>query len=284
MTFHRAISHEPQAENETANPWVMHLCYLAAAWALIFMLLWRDVWAMASTYWNVSTYNHCLLIVPILVWLVQQRREELARIVPVGWVPGLLWIAAAATGWLIGEAAGVAFARQLAVIMLLQGSVITLLGPNVSRGLAFPLFYAFFLVPFGDEFVPALQSITAKLSMVMLDWSNIPAHIEGVFISTPAGLFEVAEACSGVMFLIAMVAYGALVCNLCFISPWRRAAFMAVSVILPIIANGMRAFGTIYIAEFRGIEFAAGFDHIFYGWIFFAVILVLLMAIGWSNT
>ncbi len=165
--------------------------------------------------------------------------------------------------------------------MLLQGAVVTLLGVNVARGLIFPLAYSFFLVPFGEELVPFLQTITAKMSMVMLGWANIPAFIDGIFISTPTGYFEVAEACSGIKFLIAMIAYGALVGNVCFQSWNRRILFMIASIIVPIIANGIRAFGTIYIAHHTSVDFATGFDHIFYGWFFFAFVLILVIAIGW---
>ena len=170
---------------------------------------------------------------------------------------------------------------SLGLVMMLQGSVATLLGPNVTRGLLFPLFYMFFLVPIGEEAVPALQTLTAKMCMVLLGWTGIPAHIDGIFITTPTGYFRVAEACSGVKFLIAMVAYGVLVANLCFKSWGRRAAFLAVCVIVPILANGLRAFGTIYIAHHQGIEFAASFDHVFYGWIFFGIVIALVMAAGW---
>ncbi len=151
----------------------------------------------------------------------------------------------------------------------------------LREGLLFPLFYMFFLVPIGEEAVPALQTLTAKMCMVLLGWTGIPAHIDGIFITTPTGYFRVAEACSGVKFLIAMVAYGVLVANLCFKSWGRRAAFLAACVIVPIIANGLRAFGTIYIAHHQGIEFAASFDHVFYGWIFFGIVIALVMAAGW---
>jgi EpsI family protein len=83
------------------------------------------------------------------------------------------------------------------------------------------------------------------------------------------------------MFLIAMVAYGALVSNVCFQSWNRRILFMIASVIVPVVANGIRAFGTIYIAHHTSLDFAVGFDHIFYGWFFFAFVLILVMAIGW---
>ncbi len=270
----------PESKPETSS-WRQHLSMLCLAVAAIVILFWRDGLAMLDAWWNVSTYNHCLLIAPIIIWLVQQRREELVKITPTIWAPGLLWIAIASGGWLLGEAAGVSFARQLGLVMMLQGAVITLLGPKVMRGLIFPLFYSFFLVPFGEEFVPFLQTITAEMSMVFLGWANIPAFIDGVFISTPTGYFEVAEACSGVKFLIAMVAYGALVTNLCFQSWQRRTMFLIAAVVVPIIANGIRAFGTIYIAHHTTTDFATGFDHIFYGWFFFAFVLALVMAIGW---
>ncbi|HEV7233455.1 MAG TPA: exosortase A, partial [Sphingorhabdus sp.] len=232
-------------------------------------------------WWNSSTFNHCLLILPILVWLVVQRKELLAELEPKPWTPALLYGAVGAGGWLLGDAAGLAVARQLGLIMILQGSVAAILGPNVTRGLLFPLFYMLFLVPIGEEAVPALQTLTAKMCMLLLGWAGIPAHIDGIFITTPTALFRVAEACAGVKFLIAMVAYGALVANLCFQSWARRAVFMSVCVIVPIIANGLRAFGTIYVAHHQGIEFAVGVDHIFYGWIFFGLVIALVMALSW---
>jgi exosortase A len=276
-----AVSHAEAAEQRPVSAWRRSLQYLGAAWAGLLLLLWRDAADMAAIWWNSSTFNHCVLILPILVWLVVQRKELLADITPKPWTPALLYGAVGAGGWLLGDAAGLAVARQLGLVMMLQGSVAAILGPNVTRGLLFPLFYMFFLVPIGEEAVPALQTLTAKICMVLLGWTGIPAHIDGIFITTPGGYFRVAEACSGVKFLIAMVAYGVLVANLCFKSWPRRAAFLGVCVIVPILANGLRAFGTIYIAEHSNIEFAASFDHVFYGWIFFGIVIALVMAIGW---
>jgi exosortase A len=264
-----------------ASLWSTHLKLLAIAFLAIVAIFWRDGADMVRNWWNISTYNHCLLIVPILYYLVQQRQEELAKLTPEIWLPGLLLTGLASLGWLLGEAAGVALARHLGLLMMLQGAVVTLLGPTVARGLIFPLGFSFFLVPFGEEFVPFLQMVTAKLSMVFLGWADIPAFIDGVFISTPTSYFEVAEACSGIKFLIAMLAYGALVSNICFYSWKRRILFMIAAVIVPVLANGIRAFGTMYIAHHTTLDFAAGFDHVFYGWFFFAFVLILVMAIGW---
>jgi exosortase A len=242
----------------------------------------RDVIDMVAIWWNISTYTHCLFIIPLVGWLVWQRWDEVARITPERFAPGLIFVSIGAFVWLLGQAAGISIFRHAGLVFMIQSSILTMLGLRATRGLLFPIFYLSFLVPFGEELVPILQTVTAKLSMIFLGWAGIPAHIEGVFITTPTGLFEVAEACSGIKFLVAMLAYGTLVANVCFTSIWRRAAFMAVSIIVPIIANGIRAYGTIHISKIRGVEFAASMDHIIWGWYFFAAVLALVMAIGWK--
>jgi exosortase A len=266
--------HLPQA-------WRMPLLRLALAWVGLFALHLGDWAAMAAQWWDSSTYNHILLIPAIVGWMVWQRAPQIGQLVPQGWWPGLLALAGALFLWLLGSVSGVNLASQLGAVLALQAAVLALLGPRVAIALLFPLAYMLFLVPFGDELVPPLQMITADITIALTHWSGIQAEIDGVFINTPAGLFEVAEACSGVKFLIAMIALGTLVAHVCFRSWTRRALFMAVAVILPIVANGIRAWGTVYIAQSQGVAFAAGFDHIFYGWVFFALVMGLLLAIGW---
>lgn len=279
MTAYRRMAPAPVLA--VPVPWVKPLVGLAALATAILAIFRADLAEMATIWWTRSTFGHCLLIVPIIGWLVWQRREELAELVPVPSFRGLGVIAIGGFGWLLGEAAGVSAARHLGLIVMLQGSVVAMLGLTVARGLLFPLGYALFLVPFGEALVPALQTATAELAMLLLGLVGLPAHIEGVFITTPSGYFEVAEACSGVKFLIAMVALGTLGAHLCFASWKRRAAFLALCAIVPILANAVRAFGTIWIADRTGIGFAENFDHVVYGWFFFAAVIALVLAIGW---
>jgi exosortase A len=276
-----AVLSSPPARLALAG-WRTHLAVLALISAAIVAIFRHDAAGMATIWWNSSTYEHCLVIIPIIGWLVWQRMPLLSRIEPRGWPLPLAWIAVGGLSWLVGDAAGVALARQLGLIVMLQGAVAATLGRGVTAGLIFPLFYALFLVPAGDGLIPPLQTITAKLCMLFLHVIHIPATIDGVFITTPAGLFKVAEACSGAKFLVAMIALGVLVANLGFRSWPRRAAFMAVCVVVPVLANGLRAFGTIWVAQYRGAQAAEGFDHVVYGWFFFAAVIALVLAISWS--
>jgi exosortase A len=266
---------------EVPQAWRTPLLQLALAWAGL-LILTRGDWAeMADQWWNASTYTHILLIPPVLVWLVRLRWPELRKLRPRAWWPALAWVLAGMLAWCAGTAADINLVGEIGAVMLLQGAVAAMLGPRVAAGLLFPLAYMAFLVPFGDEIMPPLQAVTAHIAVLLTHMSGVPAMLSGVFIDTPVGRFEVAEACSGVKFLMAMIALGALVANVCFRSLARRAAFMAACLVFPVLANGVRAWGTIYLAQSRGVAFAAGFDHIVYGWIFFAIVIAALLGMAW---
>ncbi len=270
-------------ERRVAVPqgWGWPLVSLGGIWAALLLIFHRDVGDVAGIWWNSTTYGHCLFVPPIIGWLVWQRRGELAQIRPAAWWPGLAIVAAGGLGWLVGEAAAVALFRHVGLVMLLQGAAVTLLGPRIARALLFPLAYMVFLVPFGDFLEPWLQAVTVELTMPILHALGVPASVDGVLITIPGGYFEVAEACSGSKFVIAMIAYGALVANVCYVAWGRRAAFMALALVVPVLANGIRAAGTIYAAHLTSVEAATGFDHIVYGWVFFALTMAAVLAIGW---
>lgn len=267
---------------EFDSTWKRHAMLLAGMWAVLLLLFRRDVADLATIYWTNTTFGHCLFIAPVVAWLVWQRRADLPAVRAEAWWPGLAIAAGGGFAWLLGDAAGVALFRHLGLVVMLQGSAVALLGPNVARALLFPLAYMIFLVPFGEGLEKPLQDLTVAILVPLLDLFGVPAHVDGVLITTPNGYFEVAEACSGAKFVIAMVAYGTLVANVCYVSWTRRAAFMAVALVVPMLANGLRAFGTVYAAYLTSPEAATGYDHIVYGWVFFGAVMAGVLAIGWK--
>ncbi|WP_447764021.1 exosortase A [Sphingopyxis panaciterrae] len=261
--------------------WQRHIAALCMLSAAILALFHRDAADMVAIWWTSSTFTHCLLMLPMIGWLVAQRMPQLRTLTPAWWWPALAWIAGAGFVWLVGEAAGVGLFRQLGLVLMLQGAVAAALGGKLVRGLLFPLGYALLLVPFGEELVPLLQTFTAQISVVLLHLSGIAAEMQGVFVTTKAGFFEVAEECSGVNFLIAMLAYSVFAAHLCFRSWTRRIVFVVLALATTIVANALRAYGTMVAADIWGIEAAGGIDHIFYGWIFFGLVILLVMFVAW---
>ena len=254
---------------------------LALSWAGLFAATLREWSAMAHQWWNIDTYSHILLILPILAWLVWIRRDEVARVEAQGWWPGFLWCLLGLAICFVGRSADINLIAQLGVIVAFQGATFGIVGFRVGLILAFPLAYMFFLVPFGDEIIPPLQYVTAEMATALTRFSGVETVADGIHIDTPAGLFIVAEECSGVKFLVAMVALGVLVAYSCFASWKRRMLFLLACVIVPIVANGIRAWATIFIAQYVGAEAAGSFDHIVYGWFFFGIVIALVLGVAW---
>ena len=271
----------PEESAGLALKWRAGLFRLTLAWAGLIFAFWPEWRAMADQWWNSASYTHILVVPAILGWLVAMRAAPLLRIEPRCWWPGLVVLALAVKLWALGAFMGVALASEAGAVAMLAACVPLLLGPRVSAGLVFPLCYMAFLVPLGDELIPPLQLLTARMTVLLLHLTGVGAALDGVFIQTRVGLFEIAQACSGVKFLIAMVAFGALAANVCFVRWRRRAAFMLACGVVPVLANGVRAWGTVFVAQFKGVAWAGSFDHIVYGWIFFAVVIAGTLAASW---
>ena len=101
-----------------------------------------------------------------------------------------------------------------------------------------------------------------------------------MMIEIPEGRFEIAEACAGLRFLIASIVFGCFFSVTMYDSFIRRASFIALSATVPVGANGLRALGIITLAHLDGSAAAVEADHILYGWIFFSLVILLLIAIG----
>lgn len=256
------------------------LVVLAAGLVMLGLAFHEEITAALRVWRGSTAYTHCFLILPIALTLAWDRRTALAAapIEPSAAISLLALPVSAA--WLIADLLGIMEGRQLALIVLVQLLFLAVLGWRMGQALAAPLLYLFFLVPFGEFLVPTLQSITTRFIGLGLSLTALPFYIDNHTIEIPEGTFFVAEACAGLRFLIASLAFGVLYALLIYRSWTRRALFIAVSIIVPIIANGFRALGIILLAHLIGSAKAATADHLIYGWVFFSVVMALLIALG----
>jgi len=236
--------------------------------------------AMIGTWSSVATYNHGFLILPISLYLIWMRRWELAVLEPEQEPRALIPLAAGAALWLVSAAAEVVTLQEVAVIGMGLSVVLFCFGWLITKRLAFPLLFLFFMVPIGDFLIPPLQSFTANFSVNLLRLSGVVVFRDGNLIQIPSGMFLVAEACAGLRFLIANVVIATLFCYVAYVRWWKRFFFMVIAFIVPIFANGLRAFGIMYLANLTNNRIAVGADHVIYGWGFFSVVMLIMLAIG----
>ena len=248
--------------------------------ALLGLLFHAEAAAAYATWSDSTAYNHCFLVLPIAFYLAWDRRDEL-RGVPIAADLRFVGLAVPVIlTWLVAERLGIMEGRQLMAICLVQVLFLTVLGWKMWQHLSGPLLYLFFLVPFGAFLTPALQGFTAGFTTSGLDLLGIPNFSDGYTIEIAQGVFYVAEACAGLRFLIASIAFGVLYALIMYRSPRRRAIFIVVSIVTPIIANGFRALGIVVLGRYLGSAEAAGADHLIYGWVFFSFVILMLVLLG----
>jgi EpsI family protein len=113
-----------------------------------------------------------------------------------------------------------------------------------------------------------------------LRFSGVPVYREGLRFMIPSGSWSVAEACSGVRYVIASSMLGTLFACLTYRTLRRRLVFIGVSLIVPIFANWLRAYLIVMLGHLSGNTLAVGVDHLIYGWLFFGVIILIMFRIG----
>lgn len=248
---------------------------------VFFGVLFPDAVLGAVRVWWVSpTFNHCFLVLPISLFMIWSRRGLLAGTAVVPDARASVVMLLLAVAWLGAAEAGIVEAQQLVVVTMVQVTLWTVLGVAFYRRLTAPFLYLYFFIPAGAYLIPALQSYTAQFVVAGLHVLRIPVFSNGAVIEIPAGTFAVAEACAGLRFLVAAVAFGVFFAVITYRSWWRRTAFIMLSIVVPVIANGFRALELVAAAEWIGSPAAALADHIIYGWIFFSFVLVVLVLIG----
>lgn len=260
--------------------WMPTLIAVAIACAVFGVAFQREIVGALRVWIGSTAYNHCFLVLPLVAVLLWNRRETISSLRPrlAPWALALVPLLSAV--WLAAALLDVLEAEQLVVVALFEVLLLAVLGWRAFRALLAPLLFLFFLVPFGAFLVPVLQRFTAAFAVNGLQLVGIPVFADGFIIQIPEGSFEVAEACAGLRFLIASIVFGCFFAIVVYRSKLRRFVFIGLSIFLPIVANGLRAFGLIALAHIEGSAAAMETDHILYGWIFFSLVTLLLIAIG----
>lgn len=250
---------------------------------LIFSLLFafNGSFNKLALIWEYSnTYGHGFLILPTTLWLIHRKKNELALIDTQPSSLGLVFVGLTSLFWFVSVVSYINVLEQFALFSLFIVLTWAVFGWKVVFFLRFPLAFLYFSIPIGDFLIPYLQFVTADISVYMIKILGIPVFRDGMYIQIPNGNFVVAEACSGIRFLISTITIGVLYSYLNFTKLYKQILFVFICCAVAIIGNGLRAFLIILIGHLSDMKAAVGFDHLVYGWVFFAFILGLIFVIG----
>lgn len=274
---------KPQATSRhlgIADGWKPVSLWLTGLLLIACAVFYQTIASLISVWSGGETFTHGFFIAPISLWLIWQKREELVSLAPRPDFIALVPLFCGSLLWLLGHLASVQIVQHIAFVSVLISIIWSMIGRRAAWSIAFPLGFLFLMVPFGEEFIPPLMDLTAETTVWLVRASGIPVYQEGLYFSLPSGNWSVVEACSGVRYLISSIVLGFLFSYLTYTKLWKRALFILISCIVPIVANCGRAYMIVMIGHFSGMELATGVDHLIYGWVFFGVVMLLLFWIG----
>lgn len=173
----------------------------------------------------------------------------------------------------------------LALVGILQGMVMVVLGRDGRTVLRFSTWFLLFMAPlpavFYQPLVTALQQVVSCSSVAVLESFQLAVYREGYRIHLPQLELEVGEACSGLRQLFAILAF----CTVIGFMLREKARFTVVLMLLAIpvaiCTNCFRVVLTALIMLGFGKAWAVGFFHAFEGAVVIALsgVLVLILAL-----
>ncbi len=263
----------------------MSILYAGATSALALGIFGPILYYMVLHWGAVDDYSHGFLVVPLALYFAWERRYELQRaaIRPSWW--GLVPLALGSLALIIGRLGVELTAMRVSFVLTLIGIQILLLGREVFRILAFPMFFLFFMVPLPESFVNVvafpLQLIAADFAVDTLHLLHIPALREGNIIHLAQTQLFVAEACAGLRSLMALGALAVVFAYFFRKNPIERIIIVASAIPIAIFVNAFRVALTGYLAHQMGSAAAEGLIHQTEGVFTFGLAFGLLLVEAW---
>ena len=272
------LSRHPQLATTNWRPY-----WTAVGWSVALVLFLPELiqWQFPESY--DSVYSFVLLLAPfLLAWQVWSVRRALAALQDQPLSSGAAVVALATVSYYLGVKAVQPRVVVFSFVVLLYGLALTLGGRGVFRVLFFPITFLFLMIPlnFLDEAVGfPLRIFVAQVSTTLLNWLGIEAIRVGTGIYSRVFQFDVADPCSGIRSLMALMTVTAAYGYVTQKSQWKRSVLFLSAMPLAVLGNMARVLSIALVAQTYGQK-AANVFHEWSGFILFPVALAAMVLLG----
>jgi exosortase len=246
----------PAFAASTLDPhWKAALLWGLPGLILATLALWPSWMDLAQLWTGNESYQYGWLVMPMVVYLLGwHRRQEILSMTPQPGFAGVLVAAAGAMLWGMALAMNLDVGRHVALVVVLQGVAMALLGARLYWRLFPVLALLFFMVPAGDVLQPILRSITIKSIELFAAIAGLPHYVEGYVVHIGSLRYIVVEECTGLSF----VTLAAFLCyslgSLVYRSFWKVAALAVLGALFGILSNAVRVNAIVQIDWLRGTQ------------------------------
>lgn len=270
--------------NEEANARSV-LIYFSIVLGAFLLLYFKTILGLVSVWETDEDYSYGYLIPFVCGYLVWERRKELSSLadrVKTNWIGFfffLLFLTISAYGILGSSPSAVRPAMPLVLLSV----ILFCLGKQIFKLLFLPAAFSIFMIPLPTiveaRVTVPLKMISTKLGELLLRLFDVSVFVQGNVIDLGVTQLQVVDACSGLRYVIPLLALGILYAYFFEKSRWKQFLMVASTVFISILTNGLRIGATGILTQYYGSEVAEGFFHGFSGWLIFMFafgVLVLL--------
>jgi len=236
-----------------------------AAFGLLIVAFWPILTAMFGSWFdNLAYMEHGVLVAPVAGWMVWSKRAQLSEIPrePSTW--GMVWMLVGAIQACFGMAAHWVWVSRVAVIVSLAGGVMAFYGSKTLRALSFPMATLFLMIApptfLYERLTLGLQLLASRLGEAVLEAMGYPVLREGNILELVGGKLSIAEACSGIRSLPAIIFVTTTYDFFVVEGKLLRIFLLIMSAPIAILGNGLRIVVT-GIASQHGGQLTQGAAH-----------------------
>ena len=231
--------------------------------------------------WEREAYSYCWLILPVVLFLIWIKRDELTSLAAKPSWKGLIPVGVGIVFFWLGELGGEFFTQYISFWLILVGICLLHLGWEKFKIVSFALFFILTMFPvpnfINTRIMLQLRLISSKLGIAIIQLWGLPAFREGNIIDLGFTQLQVVEACSGLNSLISLVVLSLLLVYFFKDHIWKRGVLLVSSIPLAIVTNSMRIAMTGILYKYFGAGVAEGFFHGFSGWLIFVFCIPVLL-------
>lgn len=251
--------------------------------ALFVVLFAKPAALMFDAWWNDPNSGHGLLLVPLSIWFAI-KSGIVANARPQRVLGALIIVFAVASRY-ASDLAAELFVMRGSALVAIAGLVVWHYGFRQILHWWLPFTLTALSMPIPEVILNTvalpLQFMASKIGASLLRWRQIPVLLSGNVIRIPGQELFVAEACSGLRSLTALLSLGVLL-GAMFLRYWpTRVLLVAFTIPIAILINGVRVFVTGFLVMFVSPEMGKGFMHTSEGMVMFGGAFLVTGLVAW---
>jgi exosortase len=257
----------------------------AALTAVLFAVLFaRPAALLARDWWSNPEAGHGLLLAPLALWFAW--KSGIGPAARPSRALGLAMLAAAVLFRWVADLAAELFVMRGSMLLAAAGLVVWLYGVRQLLRWWLPFALLALSIPLPELILSRvalpLQFMASTIGAALLRWREIPVLLTGNVIRIPGHELFVAEACSGLRSLTALISLGVLLGALVLRHAVSRVLLVAAVIPVAILLNGVRVFLTGFLVFFVDPALGEGFMHLTEGMLVFVVAFAILGGVAWA--